>query len=94
MLLATVLLILSLGLQSRGVLTGRRFWLILTLMSLSMFFIGFLRGDSVPILAELRLDQWLDLALGLTGLILVIRTRPLNRKKEYHSDQMRISEVQ
>mgnify|MGYP001187702079 CR=1 FL=1 len=53
-------------------MTGRRFWLALALFSAGMFIIGFWRGDSLPILYGLRLDQWLDgllLSMALTGII-------------------------
>ncbi|MDL1902993.1 hypothetical protein FBR02_19770 [Anaerolineae bacterium CFX9] len=53
-------------------MTGRRFWLALALFSAGMFIIGFWRGDSLPILYGLRLDQWLDgllLSMAFTGII-------------------------
>jgi phosphatidylglycerol---prolipoprotein diacylglyceryl transferase len=43
-----------------GRLAGRQFWLTLGVLSMGMFFLGFLRADSVPIIAGLRADQWLD----------------------------------
>jgi hypothetical protein len=38
-----------------------RFWLVLALLALGTFGIGFTRGDSVPMVGGLRLDQVLDL---------------------------------
>jgi phosphatidylglycerol:prolipoprotein diacylglycerol transferase len=40
---------------------GVRFWLVLALLALGTFGIGFTRGDSVPMVGALRLDQVLDL---------------------------------
>ncbi|MFQ3647692.1 MAG: prolipoprotein diacylglyceryl transferase family protein [Aggregatilineales bacterium] len=34
--------------------------------------LGFLRGDSVPLVGGLRADQWLDLAVALTGTGLIL----------------------
>ncbi|MDX1995784.1 MAG: prolipoprotein diacylglyceryl transferase [bacterium] len=48
------------------------FWLLLMLMAVGMFLLGFLRGDIVPIIRRLRADQWLDAAifcLGLAGVL-------------------------
>jgi phosphatidylglycerol:prolipoprotein diacylglycerol transferase len=40
---------------------GVRFWLVLALLALGTFGIGFTRGDLVPMVGALRLDQVLDL---------------------------------
>jgi prolipoprotein diacylglyceryltransferase len=48
------------------------FWLLLMLLALGMFLLGFLRGDVVSIIRGLRADQWLDAAvfsLGLAGVL-------------------------
>lgn len=60
----------------RGWLATRRFWLVLALLSLGMFAIGFFRGDPVPVIAGLRADQVLDLLLAvLSGWQLMARHR-------------------
>lgn len=60
MALALGLFALSAVLIRRGWLKYRRFWLLLALLSAGMVGIGFLRGDSAPVIAGLRADQWLD----------------------------------
>jgi prolipoprotein diacylglyceryltransferase len=61
------LLVLWLGvllvIQWGGWLLGRRFAIALLGLALIMFGLGFLRGDSVPRIANLRADQCLDLAI-------------------------------
>lgn len=52
----------------RKLLSGKRFWLLLILSSLSMLGIGLLRGDYAPLIYQMRADTWLDLALALFGL--------------------------
>jgi phosphatidylglycerol:prolipoprotein diacylglycerol transferase len=52
--------------------SGVRLWIILALLGLGTFAIGFTRGDLVPTVGTLRLDQVLDLgivALGVIGTI-------------------------
>lgn len=68
--LALFLLLVTGLLFWRGWLYGRRFWLVLALLSLGMFIIGFYRGDAVLMVAGLRGDQWLEAILTLCGLIL------------------------
>jgi hypothetical protein len=34
-----------------------------------MFVIGFYRGDAIAVVVGLRLDQWLDLSVGLVGVV-------------------------
>lgn len=58
--LALLLLAVTALLFWRNWLAGRRFWLILALLCLGMFAIGFYRGDAILMLAGLRGDQWLD----------------------------------
>jgi hypothetical protein len=48
----------------------RRLSLMITLCSLGMFILGFVRGDTTPIVAGLRLDQWFD--IGLCILVAVV----------------------
>ena len=61
---AALVLVLLAGLMVwRGWLVDGRFWLLLTLLSLLMFIIGFFRADYAVMMGGLRADQWLDLAL-------------------------------
>jgi phosphatidylglycerol:prolipoprotein diacylglycerol transferase len=54
-------------------LRGKRFWLLLLLLSLSMFGIGFLRGDYALSVYALRLDAWFDLSLAVyAGIFLAL----------------------
>ena len=56
----------------RGWLAAGRFWLLLALLSLGMFSIGFLRGDFAVMIVGLRADQWLDLeVLALSAGMLI-----------------------
>lgn len=66
---ALTLLLIAL-LAWRGWLHGRRAGLALMAAASGWFGLGFLRGDPVPNLAGLRVDQWLDLALVSLGLLL------------------------
>lgn len=52
---------------------GARYWLFITAYSVGAWLIGFTRGDDAPLLAGWRLDQWLDLAFVLIGLIALFR---------------------
>jgi phosphatidylglycerol:prolipoprotein diacylglycerol transferase len=47
---------------------GVRFWLVLALLGLVAFGIGFTRGDAIPMVGPLRLDQLLDLGIVLVGI--------------------------
>ncbi len=65
-------------------LMARRWLPPLALLGLSLMgvaacslLVGFLRGDSVPLVGGLRADQWLDLAVLLTGAALVVAYRRL-----------------
>jgi phosphatidylglycerol:prolipoprotein diacylglycerol transferase len=77
--LAAAVLLLALILLWRGWLRGVRFWLALALMSVGMFVIGFWRGDSVPVAAGLRLDQWLDLVVLIASICTAIIQRFANQ---------------
>jgi len=68
-----LLLIVSIILARRVKQPGLRFWLVLALLGLGAFAIGFTRGDSNPMLGPLRLDQILDLAMVTTGVVGTIR---------------------
>ena len=67
--LALVLLLITSVLLWRNWLYQRRFWLVLELLSVGMFVIGFYRGDSIPFLVGFRADQWLDGFLTVAGII-------------------------
>lgn len=64
-LFAVGLLALALLLTWRGWLRGLRFWLILALSGLELYFTGFFRADPVPRLLDRRADQVFDLAVVL-----------------------------
>ncbi len=51
------------------------FWLMLILLSLGLFVIGFLRSDHSQQLMRLRLDQWLDLMMVILGLYMAAKSR-------------------
>ncbi len=68
-------LLLSWLMNRRGWLAGRRFWVLLALLSAGMFVIGLFRGDEVPIVAGLRADQVMDIALLLWGSTLTLYNR-------------------
>lgn len=87
-LLALCLLALAILLHRRNWLPGQRFWFILVLASIGMFGIGFLRGDSMLKIAELRLDQWLDLLLIILSFSIGWWTHPLHRKTRYDTKQV------
>lgn len=53
----------------RGWLIQSRFWLILLLLSLVSFGIGFLRGDYALEIYSLRVGQWLDVGMILFAII-------------------------
>jgi phosphatidylglycerol:prolipoprotein diacylglycerol transferase len=60
---------------------GVRFWLVLALLALGTFGIGFTRGDSVPMVGALRLDQVLDLLVAAGALAAaVLAARPIQPK--------------
>jgi phosphatidylglycerol:prolipoprotein diacylglycerol transferase len=57
---------------------GVRCWLVLALLALGTFGIGFTRGDSVPMVGALRLDQVLDLLVTAGALATaVLAARPI-----------------
>lgn len=68
-----LVLLLTLAPFWRGWLTGRRFWLVLALLSAGMFAIGFLRADYALMVADLRADQWLDGAVLAFSLLMLAR---------------------
>jgi phosphatidylglycerol:prolipoprotein diacylglycerol transferase len=74
MALGLALLGLSAVLARQGWLRGRRFWLLLALLSVGMFVIGFYRGD-YAVVAGIRTDQWLDAGFVVWGIVLLVLNR-------------------
>jgi phosphatidylglycerol:prolipoprotein diacylglycerol transferase len=79
---ALVVFIIELLLERIRRLASIRFWLVLALLSGSMFAIGFARGDFSPVVSGLRLDQWLDLALIIVCVVIIARDRVLYKAME------------
>jgi hypothetical protein len=88
-ILALNLLLIILFLHWRQVLIGYHFALILALLSVGMLAIGFLRGDSVPTLAGIRLNAFLDLFTLLFGVFFTYRINLRHRKRDYDSQKIR-----
>jgi prolipoprotein diacylglyceryltransferase len=57
------LVLLALVLHRTNTLPGMRFWLLLCLWSAGSVGISLMRGDTMPLIAGLRLDSWLHLLL-------------------------------
>lgn len=74
--LSGMLFTLTLVLFMRNVIVGKRFWLLLFVMSGINFFIGFLLGDYAIVVNHLRLTQYLDLMVMLFSGILIFRYEP------------------
>lgn len=72
-LLALVTLVLVGWLFWRDRLHGRRFWLVLALLSAGMFVIGLYRADSVLHVGALRADQLLDVAFMVVAAIFSVQ---------------------
>lgn len=53
-----------------------RFWLLLALVSLGMFLIGFARADNTPNVMGVRVDQVLDLIVFGFSAVCLLRARP------------------
>ncbi len=77
MALALVLLVISIVVARRGWLKGRRFWLLLALLSAGMFGISFLRGDYAPVVAGIRADQVLDVGFLVISSGFLVKYRSL-----------------
>lgn len=63
MLWALLVFILLFIITRRGWLRGQHFGVSLILWSVGMVLLGYLRGDGVPMIAHLRIDQWLDVLM-------------------------------
>lgn len=72
--MAWAVLVLLVAWQARQ--RSGRFWLLLALVSLGMFLIGFVRADSVPVAFGLRVDQVLDMIICGSSAICLMRTHP------------------
>lgn len=75
MALTVGLFLLSLLLVRLRWLAQRRFWLLLALLSVGMFVIGFFRGDASLIIVSLRRDQLLDITFFLWASVLTLYNR-------------------
>lgn len=71
-IVSALLLLLAIFLSWRGALPGKRFWLLLLLLSITMLMMGFFRGDYSPLIYQMRADTWLDFTLALYALIWLI----------------------
>ncbi|GAB4473361.1 MAG: hypothetical protein Kow00124_12260 [Anaerolineae bacterium] len=69
LVLSTVVLIAALVLTRLVRREGVRFWIVLALLGGGVFAIGFTRGDPIPMLGSLRLDQMLDLLIAGAGIM-------------------------
>jgi phosphatidylglycerol:prolipoprotein diacylglycerol transferase len=67
--LALPVFVLTVWIFWRELLIGRRFWLVLALLSAGMFGIGFYRADYALRIANLRADQWLDLVVLVVSVV-------------------------
>lgn len=63
-----------------GLSATRRLGLMIALCSLGMFVLGFVRGDSAPVAAGLRVDQWFDIGLCILAAVVlfIIESRRLD----------------
>lgn len=69
---AVLVLLVAWRAQNRG----GRFWLLLALVSLGMFLIGFARANNTLIILGLRVDQVLDLIVFGFSAVCLLRARP------------------
>jgi phosphatidylglycerol---prolipoprotein diacylglyceryl transferase len=88
-ILALSLLLIILFLRWRQLLIGYHFALTLALLSIGMLGIGFLRGDAVPTLAEIRLDAFLHLFTLFFGVIFTHIINLRHRKRDYDRQKIR-----
>jgi phosphatidylglycerol---prolipoprotein diacylglyceryl transferase len=80
MLWAVVVFSLLIILTWRGWLRGQHFGVILIVWSVGMFLLGYLRGDNMPMMANIRIDQWLDGMMMIIGAGYVVWYRkPINK---------------
>ena len=70
--LAVGLLAVNWIMERRRWLAGRRFWLLLAVLSAGMFVIGFYRGDAAPMVGGMRVDQWLDIGMFVISCWLLV----------------------
>lgn len=72
MMLSVVILLGALLLMAFPRLGRLRFWIVLALIALGAFALGFLRGDYAVYSGGLRADQWLDLGVVIFSLGMAI----------------------
>ena len=75
MLYGAILMLFLILCSRRGWLKGKRFGVSLMLWSIGMFLLGYLRGDNVPRIADIRVDQWLDILTLIIGGVYIFRNR-------------------
>lgn len=90
-LLAFALLVIERLMARSESLQSYRFGLMLVLVSVGMFGIGFMRGDAVLSAIGLRSDQLLDLVTLAPGLLLLVRSHGASQKKGYDSAKRSLS---
>ncbi len=59
-----------------------RLWAALALLGLGAFGIGFTRGDAVPMVGALRLDQVFDLGVAVTGMVGAVLAHRFNKNEK------------
>jgi hypothetical protein len=59
-----------------------RLWVALALLGLGAFGIGFTRGDAVPMVGSLRLDQLFDLAIAVIGIVVAALAHRFDKSKK------------
>lgn len=72
--LGAILLLIGWGLSRLIKREGVMFWLVLALLALGVFAIGYTLGDTLPAVGPLRLDQVLDLTVAVASLIAALVT--------------------
>jgi phosphatidylglycerol:prolipoprotein diacylglycerol transferase len=72
MIISAAILAVMLVITALNWLRGRRLWLALALVAIAMFVLGFTRGDYGLVVAGLRQDQWLDAAMTVCGIALLL----------------------
>ncbi len=88
--LSTIVLIAALVLTHLVKREGVRFWIVLALLGSGIFAIGFTRGDPIPMLGSLRLDQMLDLLIagaGIMGSVIASLPSPPSLPAANHPDR-------
>ena len=71
-ILGLLLFWVMVGLTLQNRLQHKRLGLVLALMGISMFMLGFWRGDELSTWQGLHSQQWLDLLMACTGIIIIL----------------------